>query len=294
MMKRLFAAIALLAAGTTAAFASEPEFYALQADTTIVTFKNADVDYVSFAKIDPITGNATTDYASMEYHLSNGQVQRVPIASVQEVIVSDLVNTTDTAVDLGLSVKWRNRNLGAATPDEYGTLIGWGDPTGTHHEQYHVKNYGSYNSNKNAVLAFYGGVTPPDTIAGTSLDVATALLGPSWRLPTYAQYEELITGCSSIIWMTYRGVCGARFTGPSGQSIFLPAAGMRRGETMTQKADQYAVYWTDAWYGTSTSTSASKGEMAYGMAFGIQTRGWYRIQAFYRYAGASIRPVLVP
>ena len=34
------------------------------------------------------------------------------------------------AIDLGLSVKWADRNLGAPTSFEYGGLYGWGDSSG--------------------------------------------------------------------------------------------------------------------------------------------------------------------
>ena len=35
-----------------------------------------------------------------------------------------------TAVDLGLSVKWADHNIGATAPEGYGNYYGWGDPTG--------------------------------------------------------------------------------------------------------------------------------------------------------------------
>ena len=38
--------------------------------------------------------------------------------------------TVGTAVDLGLSVKWADHNVGAKTISDYGGLYGWADPTG--------------------------------------------------------------------------------------------------------------------------------------------------------------------
>jgi len=38
--------------------------------------------------------------------------------------------TQGTAVDLGLSVKWADHNIGATTAEGYGNYYGWGDPTG--------------------------------------------------------------------------------------------------------------------------------------------------------------------
>ena len=41
----------------------------------------------------------------------------------------DIVTAGD-AIDLGLSVKWANRNIDAPSPEKSGGLYGWGDPTG--------------------------------------------------------------------------------------------------------------------------------------------------------------------
>ncbi len=41
-----------------------------------------------------------------------------------------LLSMAQTAVDLGLSVRWADCNLGAEKPEDYGGLYGWADPTG--------------------------------------------------------------------------------------------------------------------------------------------------------------------
>ena len=80
--------------------------------------------------------------------------------------------------------------------------------------------------------------------------------------------------------------------GPSGARIFMPAAGRRRGETMVSQPDEFGGYWTSGWYGTSDSTSATKGEMAWSFNFGIQQgQGFMTIVSSYRYTGSSVRPV---
>lgn len=42
----------------------------------------------------------------------------------------DISNITYEEVDLGLSVKWANKNIGAQTVDDYGTYFSWGNTDG--------------------------------------------------------------------------------------------------------------------------------------------------------------------
>ncbi len=55
-------------------------------------------------------------------------------------------------------------------------------------------------------------------------DVATANWGIPWRLPTSAEWQELLDNTTNT-WTTQNGVNGRLFTASNGNSIFLPAAG---------------------------------------------------------------------
>ena len=57
-------------------------------------------------------------------------------------------------------------------------------------------------------------------------DAATANCGGSWRMPTRDGLNELKTKCTWT-WTTQNSVNGYKVTGPSGASIFLPAASFR-------------------------------------------------------------------
>lgn len=288
-MKNLL--FSILLGATATCMAQEYEFYVVQADGNILTLANAEVDHISFSKTDPDTGIPGDRFVCQEIHMKNGETVRYRFGDMREVVLTDMITDTDTVVDLGLSVLWRTRNLGALGAADYGDLVGWGDPTGSHHEQYHTSSYGAYLANKTTCLGFYGGVTPPDHISATDLDIAYAKTGGAWRLPTLEETQELIDKCDWI-WMRYRGAEGVKVTGPNGNSIFLPAGGMRRGEKMTSAIDSFGGYWTGDWYGTSTSTSSTKGEMGWALSFGIMASGgYYKPNAYYRYSGLSIRPV---
>lgn len=111
-------------------------------------------------------------------------------------------------VDLGLSVKWAKFNVGAESETELGGLFAFGDPTGTMTTTVLKDNY------------------PTNDIYKTNLDVASRTYGQKLCLPNADQFKELFTQCEKN-WETVDGVSGYRFTGPNGNSIFLPAAGSR-------------------------------------------------------------------
>jgi hypothetical protein len=131
------------------------------------------------------------------------------------------------AVDLGLSVKWASCNVGATTPEGYGGLYGWADPSGTKI---------STNSDD------YPSANPPSEISGTEYDIARAKWGGKWRMPTKAEVQELSGKCTWT-WTTQNGVDGMKVVGPNGNSIFLPAAGYRIGTDMYQ-VGTYGYYWS--------------------------------------------------
>lgn len=293
MKKLIYALILAICAVVPTRAAVDYEFYVVLADSNVMTISNADVEYISFEKVNT-SGSAVADYTCQVLHMKDGTTQRLAFNQFRAVVISDMITESDSVVDLGLSVKWRNRNYGSAEISDYGTLVGWGDPTGLHHEQYHTSTYGAYNSNKNNVLGYYGGLSPADHIAGTSIDIAHVKMGDCWQLPTMEQCQELINKCRWM-WIRYRGAEGVKVVGPNGNSIFLPAAGMRRGEKMTSAVNEFGGYWTDSWYGNySGSSSATKGEMSWALAFGITGGGYYKLNGYYRYSGLCIRPVYVP
>ena len=47
--------------------------------------------------------------------------------TIYKVVSKDISNCTYNMVDLGLSVKWADRNVGASSPEHYGSYFQWGD-----------------------------------------------------------------------------------------------------------------------------------------------------------------------
>jgi hypothetical protein len=73
-------------------------------------------------------------------------------------------------------------------------------------------------------------------------DAATANWGGDWRMPTYDELNELRNICTWT-WTTQNGVNGYKVIGPSGESIFLPAAGTRFGSSLIG-AGSDGCYWS--------------------------------------------------
>ena len=130
------------------------------------------------------------------------------------VTAEDVVITDDRIVDLGLSVKWANCNVGSNSPEEYGDYFAWGEVETK--DYYSLNNYKYYSSGNFVDIG--------SDISGTAYDAATHNMGGDWRMPTKAEYEELINKCEWKF-VTYRRKRGWKVTGPSGNSIFLPVAG---------------------------------------------------------------------
>ncbi len=145
-------------------------------------------------------------------------------------------------VDLGLSVKWATCNVGANTPEEYGNYYAWGETsTKSNYDEDNCKTWERSMS---------------DIRGNSSYDAARANWGGSWRLPTKAEFDELISNCT-LKWTTQNGVAGMRFTSKrNGNSIFLPAAGWRY-DTSTHCAGEGGYCWSSLPYESDTQRAYS-------------------------------------
>jgi len=129
-------------------------------------------------------------------------------------------------VDLGLpsGLKWATCNVGASQPEAYGGFYAWGE-TSTK-EEYSWETYAYGTSNHITKYFKTGSAETSPTLEKTD-DVASQLWGGSWRMPTAADWQELIDNC---IWkLEFRnGVYGYRVSSKvygNTNSIFLPAMG---------------------------------------------------------------------
>ena len=128
-----------------------------------------------------------------------------------------------TPVNLGLSVQWADRNVGAKDVYDFGTLFGYGDVTG---------KVMSSDTNDYA----------NGSILNTDKDIAKAIWGNGWRMPTKAEFRELLDKCSWRLIRSNSGNVGYLITGPNGNKIFLPSAGLRN-ENQIFRENDWGTYW---------------------------------------------------
>ena len=201
-------------------------------------------------------------------------------------------------VDLGLpsGLKWATCNVGATTPEGYGNYYAWGETetkttydwntykwaTATWdatYESWQLETLTKYNTSSD-----YGTVDNK-TVLELADDAAAVNWGGAWRMPTDAEWQELIDNCT---WTRVEGYNGGVNNGYevkskiNGNSIFLPAAGYCDDDDL-YGAGNYGNCWSGSLY-------TDEPYIAWGVNFGSFGRGMDGGGS--RCCGLSVRPVL--
>ena len=225
------------------------------------------------------TSNLSNLASNTTYYVRAYATNEVGTSYGEEVTFTTLDRTFENGheyVDLGLSVKWATCNVGATSPEGYGDYFAWGE-TSTKAE-YNSDNCPTYGLSISELQS--QGYIDSEGNLTAQYDAARANWGGTWRMPTKAEYNELLNNCTWI-WTTQNGVNGYKVTGPSGASIFLPAAGSRNGSSLND-ARSYGDYWS--------STPVGYGNYyAYDLYF---DSGNHNMGYGNRGDGRSVRPVL--
>lgn len=179
--------------------------------------------------------------------------------------------------DNGKPLYWSSYNLGAKSPEEYGGLYGWADPTG---------------EKTSTDLDDYPSANPPTDISGTEYNIARQMWGDNWRLPTSREWSKLAQNCK-YVWTTYNGVKGCKITSKiNNNSIFLPYSPSRSGNTISWSEwntvsgtfHQSSLYW-------SSTLNSEAVEHATCFYFDNDSNVW-NAKGGKRYGGYPIRPVM--
>ena len=194
-------------------------------------------------------------------------------------------------VDLGLSVKWANMNVGAYSPEESGLYFAWGETEGyTSDTQdgrvFDWEDYKWCKGSENTMTKYchmsdlgYNGFTDDKMVLDATDDAATVNWGENWRMPTRDEWDELLENCTWA-WTTVNGVDGYRVTANNGNSIFLPAAGYRYARSLYDVGES-GEYWSSSFYKDS--------HYALGEEFNSHNKDFVSINC--REKGVPIRPV---
>lgn len=183
-------------------------------------------------------------------------------------------------VDLGLpsGLKWATCNVGANTPEEMGGFYAWGETETKELYDWSTYKFGTENN-----FSRYNSVDGK-TVLELEDDAANANWGGSWRMPTIAEFQEIIDNCT---WTYNTENGGYTVTGTNGNSIFLPQTGYYYGSSF--QGDMAGFYRTSSMseYSISLSIYVSHWNPDFGM-------GTTYIDGIQRGHGMSVRPVCIP
>lgn len=189
-------------------------------------------------------------------------------------------------VDLGLSVLWATCNVGATTPEGYGSYFAWGGTVGgTYFSQERAPYWisgTSYSSEWSKYVTARGyGTVDDKSILEPEDDAAHVIMGGDWRMPSIEEFRELYDACDTV-YIKQNEVNGRLFTlkTDASKSLFFPAAGSRTSSGANIGDAGY--YWSSSLYEKDCYKS-------YYLQF---TRSSINFTEAQRYIGQTIHAVL--
>ena len=219
-------------------------------------------------------------------HKKNGEEIILPYSTLDSIeTYTEDVEEIDghECVDLGLSVKWATCNVGAYSPEEYGGYYAWGETEEKSDYDWDTYKWCKGTDDTMTKYCTHSGDGTFDNrrTLTSSDDVATVKWGSKWRMPTKEEMKELVEDCTWTC-TTQNEVNGMKVTGPNGNSIFLPAAGLRYGTDLYYRGST-GYYW-------SATLDEGLSYRAYSLLFysGLISCDGYWYDRSY---GRSVRPV---
>ena len=198
-------------------------------------------------------------------------------------------NEEHVYVDLGLpsGLLWAICNVGADWPEAYGDYFAWGETQPK--DNYTWSNYQYCNGGEgwNTLTKYcfdssygYNGFTDNLITLLPEDDAATANWGSGWRMPTKEEWQELCDH-TTVTYSQRNGVPGRLFTAANGNSLFLPAAGGRWDDELTNVN----------YYGYYLSSSLDTDYPSRAWIFNFYPAGSTNMCNSNRESGFSVRPV---
>ena len=189
-------------------------------------------------------------------------------------------------VDLGLpsGAKWATMNVGANSETDYGLYFAWGETQGYADVSTKAFSWSDYKWTEDggSTMSKYN-ATDGKTVLDIEDDAVAANWGGSWKMPTVAQFQELLnTANCTNVWTTVDGVNGRLFTSvTNGNTLFIPAAGGANDGSMYDVGDDGFVW----------SSSLSSSLVKSGRFLGFSSNGVFVVSGS-RCCGQSVRGVV--
>ena len=161
------------------------------------------------------------------------------------------VPVPNNCVDLGLAsgVLWAKYNIGTTEPTQPGNYYAWGELSTK--KEYYSTNYKHFG--KHGVIKY--NEKDGKTVLEPGDDVARTNLGAGYRIPTKADWEELLEDCKweavtvslpiELDPSQKKSIARWKVTGPNGNSIVLPMTGGFKADGWGVMPD-YDTYYTTA------------------------------------------------
>lgn len=189
-------------------------------------------------------------------------------------------------VDLGLSVKWANANLGASSLEDYGDYYAWGEIETKENYSWETYKWCTVNYSTPTLTKYNYGVDDK-TVLDPEDDVAHVKLGGKWRMPTSSELGELISTKNNASyqweWKSLNGHNGWLVTYlVNNISIFLPAAGYWYDNPIC--SGELGWYWCSSLYSEPYYDWENARCLSFDHGNGLMHRRP-------RYFGYSVRPV---
>ena len=227
----------------------------------------------------------------LQIERTDGQILEMNIDDIKEMrfkeeqVYEGNVPENLQIVDLGLSVNWASLNIGAEAPEEIGYYIAWGE---TEDKDWYSWSYYKHVNSQSSLEKY--NKSDGIEILQAEDDAATVIWGSEWRMPTQAEFQELIDNCTIDYGAEENGVSGVRLTsnvpGYEGKSIFLPAAGWIQDNMNNVNNGTLSTYWT-----ASVVTFFPQFACAAEFWLSGDYAGTVQVSGTYRYLGRPIRAV---
>ena len=191
-------------------------------------------------------------------------------------------------VDLGLTVKWANANVGATAPEGEGDYFCWGEPAPR------TPPFGGYKydlGTSATSMKKYNATDGLTTLVADD-DAVAVLVGNGWRMPTKDEAQELIDNCTQE-WTQLNGVYGLKMTSNkpnyTNVSIFFPATGHYYANASGTVSTLSGVgNFVRIW----TSSLVASGSYNNAYYFGTnQDLAYYGVRTDFRFNGKQLRGV---
>lgn len=209
-------------------------------------------DYTNL-KVD-VDGKTAT-YGSL--NVNRGDVITIPVYQGTDgtSYSCDYVVNGHKFIDLCLpsGTLWAETNVGATSAADYGNYYAWGETEPKSNYSWDTYKYGTSTTN----LTKYNG-TDGETVLDKEDDAAYMNWGSFCRMPTYDEFSELKKYCTWTVKSDGSGTYSYNVvSNKNGNSIFLPAAGYYKGETLSKQT----------YNGCYLSSSADLTQTYYGTAY---------------------------